>query len=269
MHSLRRSWWRVPQSQNTLPVCKAELCGAWLAALTLAEQVCHPPVLSPLPRLGVQELWAGFCQALAQHCKLDVLSPLAALTLLAPWGYPRLGIPLLFAKPSTEKMVKKQATGLDPRNPNLLWSSLLGTHILPYLWSERKVLKHQLCTSSWHVYPLWWKRIHFHRSSKPWQNSAQSYPSCCWAQNVGRIMAAAGTEHRGLQAHHYLRGSRGGEIWEEISSRTVENNADIALFKVLSDLLSNRSVFNVSLTIRVPVAAGVQTAPSGTGRKAE
>lgn len=43
------------------------------------------------------------------------------------------------------------------------------------------------------------------------------------------------------------------------------------LFKTifLSDLLSNRSVFSVLLTCRVPAAAGACPAPPGTGRKAE
>lgn len=43
------------------------------------------------------------------------------------------------------------------------------------------------------------------------------------------------------------------------------------LFKTifLSDLLSNRSVFSVLLTCRVPAAAAACPAPPGTGRKAE
>lgn len=43
----------------------------------------------------------------------------------------------------------------------------------------------------------------------------------------------------------------------------------LLFFKFFSDLLSNKSVFNVSLTFRVPVLASAQTAPPGTGRKAE
>lgn len=211
MCSLRRSWCRVPQSQNALPVYKAELCSAWLAALTMAEQVCHPPMPCPVPRPGVQELWAGFCQALEHHGKADKCTSLAALTLLASWSYP---IPLLLAKSSKENMVK-QATSLDPRNPNLLWSSLLGIHesILPYLWSERTVLKHQFCASSWQVCIPYDGKEHIFIEV---QNLGKIHPRATlpvvWHRMWGGTRQQQGQTIR--VCRHYLRGSRGREIWD-------------------------------------------------------
>lgn len=133
-----------PPSQNACPEQEEEHCTTRTTNKSSqgisTDGFCRLPLPCPVLRLEIQQPWADFYQALARHCKRDVLQVPCSTTTSGLLRLSEAGNALLlFAKSSREKMAKQHTQ--DLRNPNLLWSSLLNKHMTASCltqWSERK-----------------------------------------------------------------------------------------------------------------------------------
>lgn len=187
--------------------------------------ILPPAPAVPLVRWEIQQLRAHFHQALACHCKLMCSNSPAVLTHLVSWYYLRLEI-----------------------------SSYFQNH-LELEWSNNntcRILEIQTYCKVVYLMDIWQHPALMVWEKKCWDNRSATtlYISVFLMKNTfllepetsvrfspvlhfqfqcrEQVVAAVGTEHQCLGAHHHFRGM---EVWEETPSRTAESNADTAPFQ--------------------------------------